>query len=351
MDTPNTQQSTSRRPNLVLMWRGNVLAPDQPTNHTQRLKPLVAALEGVSIDTSPLVYFDGEADAARARLLAADGVMVWINPLQDGQDRTQVDALLRDVAAAGKWVSAHPDTILKMGTKEVLYSTQHLGWGSDTDVYRSADDLRLRFPVKLSVAGARVLKPLRGNDGKGVLRVERIAGDLELVRAQSASDDTLETLPLAMLMLRLARAFEAGGGIIDQAFHPNVSAGMVRCYMSQDRVVGFSEQVPRNRNPVSDRPQFGMSSAKTMHGADADRFKALRLSMEQDWTPGLQQVLGLGAFDLPALWDADFLYRNSTLRDASTFVLCEINVSSVSPFPDMAAAAIAATVKCAMSRR
>ena len=70
------------------------------------------------------------------------------------------------------WVSAHPDTILKMGTKEVLYRTKDLGWGADTDLYRSHEEFALRFPVKLAVAGARVLKPLRGNDGQGVLKVE-----------------------------------------------------------------------------------------------------------------------------------------------------------------------------------
>ena len=46
--------------------------------------------------------------------------------------------LLREVARAGPWVSAHPDVILKMGVKEVLYRTRHLGWGTDTHLYRSA---------------------------------------------------------------------------------------------------------------------------------------------------------------------------------------------------------------------
>jgi len=37
---------------------------------------------------------------------------------------------------------------------------------------------------------------------------------------------------------------------------------------------------------------------------------------------------------LPLLWDADFLYRPKTAAGADSYVLCEINVSSVSPFPD-----------------
>ena len=32
--------------------------------------------------------------------------------------------------------------IRKMGVKEVLYRTKHLGWGTDTNLYRTAADLR-----------------------------------------------------------------------------------------------------------------------------------------------------------------------------------------------------------------
>ena len=49
-----------------------------------------------------------------------------------------LDALLRDVASKGVWVSAHPDVILKMGVKEALHRTRHLGWGTVTQLYRNA---------------------------------------------------------------------------------------------------------------------------------------------------------------------------------------------------------------------
>ena len=54
----------------------------------------------------------------------------------------------------------------------------------------------------------------------------------------------------------------------------------------------------------------------------------------------MRQVLELGSEDLPAIWDADFLRGSSPERP---WVLCEINVSCVSPFPDVAADAIART--------
>ncbi len=39
---------------------------------------------------------------------------------------------------------------------------------------------------------------------------------------------------------------------------------------------------------------------------------------------------------LPVLWDADFLYGPKDASGEDTYVLCEINASSVSPFPDEA---------------
>jgi hypothetical protein len=349
MDRPGTsktsRQISTHRPQVALLWRGNIHAPHQPTSHGERLKPLIAALDEAGLSVAPLVHFD-EDPTIRESLLAMDGVLVWINPLQDGQDRSGVDALLREVASAGVWVSAHPDTILKMGTKDVLYRTQQLGWGSDTDLYDSHDAFALRFPVKLAIAGARVLKPMRGNDGQGVLKVEVDTQKPGRVFVQSASDDRVERLPLAAFLDRMRGALAGGARIIDQAFQPNVGLGMVRCYMSQDRVVGFSEQTPRIQKPDPDAPQFGMASAKTMHGADAPKFQSLRALMENEWTPGLQRIAGIETAALPAIWDADFLYRATS--DDPPFVLCEINVSSVLPFPDAAAPEIAATARRAI---
>ena len=37
--------------------------------------------------------------------------------------------------------------------------------------------------------------------------------------------------------------------------------------------------------------------------------------------------------ELPILWDADFLYGDPTVDGDDTYMLCEINASSVLPFP------------------
>ena len=45
-------------------------------------------------------------------------------------------------------------------------------------------------------------------------------------------------------------------------------------------------------------------------------------------------TLGIDAASLPIIWDADFLYGPRTASGEDSFVLCEINVSSVFRIPD-----------------
>jgi hypothetical protein len=78
-----------------------------------------------------------------------------------------------------------------------------------------------------------------------------------------------------------------------------------------------------------------------MHGPDAPQFQVLRRNMETEWTPGMMKVLGLDRAAMPIVWDADFLYGPRDPTGADTYVLCEINVSSVFAIPDEAPAAIA----------
>ena len=70
-------------------------------------------------------------------------------------------------------------------------------------------------------------------------------------------------------------------------------------------------------------------------------FQALRLKMETEWTPEMMRILGIERDALPIIWDADFLYGPCNETGEDTYVLCEINVSSVFAIPDDAPEAIA----------
>jgi hypothetical protein len=112
---------------IGLLWRGDRAADPFSSPRPQRLKPLIAALRRLNMAAEPVVYQDDALDSVRDQLLGLDGVLVWVNPIQDGANRSRLDVLLREAAASGVWVSAHPDVIGALGTKEVLYRTRDLG--------------------------------------------------------------------------------------------------------------------------------------------------------------------------------------------------------------------------------
>src|SRR5947199_6773254 len=113
----------------VAILRGDENARRSASRETGRFAAIFAALAASGIHAVPVVYEDDVLDAVRAQLAALDGVLVWVNPIHEGRNRAHLDELLRDVAASGVWVSAHPDVIVKMGTKDVLYRTRKMGWG------------------------------------------------------------------------------------------------------------------------------------------------------------------------------------------------------------------------------
>ena len=59
----------------------------------------------------------------------------------------------------------------------------------------------------------------------------------------------------------------------------------------------------------------------------------------------LSDRLGIEADQLPVLWDADFLLGPKDAAGQDTYVLCEINVSSVSPYPEWANPLLATTLR------
>jgi hypothetical protein len=332
-------------PVIAMVWRGDPATA--PPRHP-RLDSIAEALSAAGLTVVQIAWWEASAQQVVARLLACDGALVWVDPLTDGQDRRLLDAVLRDAADHGVWVSAHPDVILKMGVKEVLVRTRELGWGTDTHAYETVGAFRRRFPARLAADGVRVIKQNRGNGSQGVWKVELEApsapvGPDALVQALEARSDLAERgLRLDQFMARCESYLDGPGRIVDQAFQPRVGEGLVRCYMCQASVVGFSEQFPRSLSlDDPEAPTFGMARDKTMHDETAPRFQGLRRRMESEWTPGLQRLLGIEAACLPALWDADFLYGPKTVDGEDSFVLCEINVSCVIPYPDSAVARVA----------
>jgi len=335
-------QSTDRLGRVAIIWRGDEVARRSATSETSRFRAVFAALTDVGVDAKPIVYEDDVLDAVRAQLATLDGVLVWVNPIHEGRNRANLDMLLREVAARGVWVSAHPDVILKMGTKEVLHRTRKMSWGCDTALYRTAEAMRVELPARL-VAGPRVIKRNRGNGGQGVWKLETLASprNRPMVRVLDATKDASEELALDAFLERCADYFE-DGCVIDQPFQARLSEGVVRCYMAGDRCAGFGHQKVK---ALVDTPAARAEAGPRLYTCNADpRFQRLRRLMEDEWTPQLISLLDIPRRDLPMIWDADFMLGPPGADGTDSYVLGEINVSSVFPIPDEAPSEIARRV-------
>ena len=155
---------------IAILWRGDEAARRSARPETSRFKAIFAALADVGVAAVPVVYEDDVLDAVRAQLATLDGVLVWVNPIHEGRTRANLDALLREVAARGVWVSAHPDVILKMGTKEVLHRTRTMSWGCDTATLSNGRDDARR------IAGAARRWPARDQAQPRQRRPRRLEG-------------------------------------------------------------------------------------------------------------------------------------------------------------------------------
>jgi len=309
--------------------------------------PLFKAFADLRVAAEPVPYADEASDKICARLLQLDGVLVWVDPITDGRTRSRLDPMLQTLADRGVWVSAHPDVIQKIGTKEVLFRTRHLGWGVDTYRYATTQELREQLPSRLRSNGPRVLKQRRGNGGIGTWKVQLVPGQLgegsdPLVRIKEARrGSSLEEMRLSDFIRRCGDHFVEYECLIDQPLQSRTDDGMIRCYLTQNQVIGFSTQMPNAGD-------FAMARDKTMYESSAPRFTALKTRMESEWVPALQQLFGISSESLPAIWDYDFLYGPKDERQQDTYVLGEINVSAVFPFPESAVERIAQTALARM---
>lgn len=331
---------------VALLWRGDRQARLDARPEGSRLNAIFEALARRGVQAEPAVYSEDMAGEVRDQLLRMDGVLVWVDPISGGERRDSLDELLREVSSAGVFVSAHPDVIRKMGVKAVLHWTKTLGWGTDTYFYETPEVFAAEFPQRLAQNGPRVLKQNRGNGGIGVWKVTaQPDGSAEILSA--SGEEPPRTLLLADILSERREDFSMCGGLVDQPFQARHMDGMVRCYMSGDRVAGFGHQLVR---ALADR-EAGPAGPRLYSGPGDGRFQSLRAVMEGDWTPGMARGLGIEMSDLPVIWDADFLLGPKTPDGQDTYVLCEINVSSVYPFPDDALAPLADETLAQIERR
>jgi hypothetical protein len=323
-----------------LLWRAE-WDPAQPgvaITESCKLREMFRAFAALDVDAVPVIYSDQTVDVVRDQLLQLDGVLVWVNPIQDGLDRSKLDPLLREVGKAGVWVSAHPDVILRMGTKEVLVDTASLSWSTEANLYRTAEELQRGLSDRLAERGPLVLKQHRGMGGSGVWKVE--SDGVASVLVQHATKESVpERLSLEEFVRRCTPYFAGTGLMVEQPYQPRLAEGMIRAYLSHDEVVGFAHQYPRGLLAPADAARA--PAPKTFDLPTEPAYADLRHRLESEWVPDMQQILGIDPYALPVIWDADFFYGPKTAKGDDTYVLCEINVSSTFAFPEHAMPTVA----------
>jgi hypothetical protein len=321
---------------VALLYPGDRAARNRSAPSESRFAALFDALAAVGVNAEPAVYHDDFADEVETQLQQVDLVQAWCNPIQDGYRRHRLDALLRKVAATGVTVSSHPDAILKLGTKDVLVETRDLPFGSDVHRIDSLAQLESELTTRLA-HGPRVLKQHRGHSGIGVWRVEQLSAPeplmLKVRHAHRGSADELMDLP--SFLQRMAEYFEPanGGHMVDQAWQPRLVDGMVRAYLVEDKVTGFGHQAINALYPARAGEAVTPTGPRLYHGADLPQFQRLKHLLETSWVEMLRERVHLPREQLPLLWDCDFMLGEPGADGEDRYVLCEINVSSVSPFP------------------
>jgi hypothetical protein len=159
-DLSGSSRTGTTMPKVGIMLYGHN-DRDRDASDEQSYRVLVQHMVAEGCVVNTLTFRTSQVETVRSAALGCDAVLTWINPVEPGLDRPVLDQLLREISTAGVFVSAHPDVILKIGTKDILVETQAIGWNvDDTDAYRSAEEFRAKFSSRLHAAGSRVLKRL-----------------------------------------------------------------------------------------------------------------------------------------------------------------------------------------------
>ena len=161
-------------------------------------------------------------------------------------------------------------------------------------------------------------------------------------------------MSLAEFIAQCEPYFSRGDGMIDQIYQRRLPEGMVRCYLVRDRVAGFGEQLVNALYPAepgaaaNSAPQpgprlyypahtSGLPAAQGQAGA-----RVAGPAVRHHWRRE-------GAIADPV--GCRFSLWREGHSGADTYVLCEINVSSVYPFPDDALGPLAAETLAQIQRR
>ena len=305
----------------------------------EKYNELGNAFEQSNFSVQSVLYNDEDKEQLFSVLSQYEAILVWVNPIEQGRDRSQLDAFLIRLSNHGILVSAHPNAILKMGTKEVLFRTKQMNWGGNIQLYSTYQQFEKDFPKSLQQSSVKVLKQYRGNGGNGVFKIAYNASENNVTITPAQKGAASTTVSWNDLFNYFKPYFQNNGMLIEQEWNTNHANGMVRCYLSGNKVAGFGYQEINALYEMNtpDGTRRLPPSSRYYFSENCGLFADLKQIMERSWLPQLQQIQSIPDDLLPIIWDADFFINKANNQSAiGKYSLCEINVSSVSPFPPSA---------------
>ena len=136
----------------------------------------------------------------------------------------------------------------------------------------------------------------------------------------------------------MAPYFEDGGHMIDQAWQPRLTEGMVRCYLVQDRVAGYGLQAVNALYPaaVGDEPgEAPDAGPRLYHPPEPAATREPEDAPRDGMDPRAAAPSGHSTTtSCRCCGTATSCAASAPCAAEERYVLCEINVSSVAPFPD-----------------
>ena len=79
---------------IAIVYSGNQEQRRNSADGNNRFADLFKAFSAKGVHAEPAVYNNDFCNQVREQLLRADGVLVWVNPIEGGRDRSIPDAML-----------------------------------------------------------------------------------------------------------------------------------------------------------------------------------------------------------------------------------------------------------------
>ena len=93
---------------VAILYPGDYAARQNATPENNRLASIFQALNSLGMHVEQAVYNDDFCEEVRRQLMRVDVVLVWMNPIQDGRDRSTRFSRLRQTHRRLKRLSPGP---------------------------------------------------------------------------------------------------------------------------------------------------------------------------------------------------------------------------------------------------